>query len=214
MDLHSFFDRVHESSISDIEVINYIEKITDNYKKDKIELLIRDLSFYISVLENEKEATITKEEIEEAYNNPENEKYITQIEIEGKIQYIMDYEPIFYPHYFWGLKRLQSLLKSKIIKIENKIKNKYPQYFSDYGYSLFVYLNEKYESKNLKTKYSNIFHFFKYCDIMECTQLEYIEFIKTEYQITLSKILEETFIYSNSIQPKLLRFKSEFDKIN
>lgn len=94
----------------------------------------------------------------------------------------------------------------------NDVENEYPQYFSDYCYSLLLYLNERYETTKLRTKYSNIFHFLKYCEIMECTQLEYIDFVKMKYNIPLSKILNKSLKYLDTIQPKLLRFKSAFDK--
>jgi len=120
--LYEFFDKVNDCSLSDIEVINYIEKITDNYKKEKIELLIRDLKFYISVLQEEKASTIPKEEIEKALNNPENEIYISEIEFNNEKHTLLNVELIFFPNYLFGLKKLLIYLNHKSIEILEYVK--------------------------------------------------------------------------------------------
>lgn len=103
------------------------------------------------------------------------------------------------------------LFKVDSNKKEN-IQNKYIEYLTDYEYNLIVYLNDKYETTKKPTKFSSIYHFLKYNDLLKCTQLEYIKIIKKEYGLKLSKITSTTYKYRDTIQPKLSRFKKDFDK--
>lgn len=84
----------------------------------------------------------------------------------------------------------------------------FPEIFKKGGYRVFMLLNEKYtkSDKKLPSKYSYLFHYLKYEGLLNCTQLEYIDFIKREYKITLSKIQPETYKYGDDIQPLLMRY--------
>lgn len=87
--------------------------------------------------------------------------------------------------------------------------------FKEGGYELFYYLKEEYikkEDKSPKAKYSNIYHFLKYHNLMACTQLAYIDFIESEMKVSLSKILSVKVKYSDIVLPVLSQLKSEFDK--
>ncbi len=83
--------------------------------------------------------------------------------------------------------------------------NKFAEIFQSGGYELFYYLNEHYTSDNKSpiAKYSNLFRFLQYEKYILCTQIEFKAFIKSEYKITMSKILPKNYKYSDKIQPIL-----------
>ena len=93
--------------------------------------------------------------------------------------------------------------------------NPFPQIFKDFNaYTLFIYLNDEYTKDNNrpKTKYSNIFRYLQYENRLLCSQLEYIDFIKNEYNIKLSKIYDKTLKYDDIIKPILQELTMKFNK--
>ncbi len=97
----------------------------------------------------------------------------------------------------------------------NELKNNLStewQLFAQEGYGLFLYLVENYtrDNKTLKAKFSNLYHYLNYEGLILGTQLQYISFIETEYQIKLSKITPQTIKYKDKIQPLLTRFYSSY----
>jgi hypothetical protein len=86
--------------------------------------------------------------------------------------------------------------------IETNEENDFIGIFKDNGYSVFRLLNEKYQSNNkkLRAKYSYLYHYLKYEDLIRCNQLEYIDFIKTQFGVEMSKILPKTLKYEDDIQ--------------
>jgi len=107
---------------------------------------------------------------------------------------------------FERTKRSQIPNESEILA--NNSLNDFPKIFKDDGYGVFIQLNEKYQNNNKKlpTKYSNLFHYLKYSDLLRCQQNEYIDFIKQEYNVNLSKIYPQTYKYKNDIQPLLMKY--------
>lgn len=92
--------------------------------------------------------------------------------------------------------------------------NLHHQIFNEGGYDLFLYLLQNFtrDDKTLKTKFSNLFHYLKYEQIIVCSQLQYISFIEEEYKIKLSKILPSNYKYSDQIQPTLGRLRNDFQQ--
>lgn len=86
--------------------------------------------------------------------------------------------------------------------------NDFPEIFKNDGCQVFWLLNEKYQNSNkkLKAKYSNLYHYLKYEDLLRCTQLEYIEFIKEQFGVEMSKILPKTLKYEDDIQSLLMKY--------
>ncbi len=86
--------------------------------------------------------------------------------------------------------------------------NYFPEIFKNDGCQVFWLLNEKYQNSNkkLKAKYSNLYHYLKYEDLLRCTQLEYIEFIKEQFGVEMSKILPKTLKYEDDIQSLLMKY--------
>lgn len=94
--------------------------------------------------------------------------------------------------------------------------NKFSHLFNEGAIDLFYYLNIEYvkDDKTPKSKYSSIYHFLKYLHLIAGTQLEYIEFIESEMEVSMSKILPVNYKYDESILPLLKQLKSEFDRGN
>ena len=91
--------------------------------------------------------------------------------------------------------------------------NKFPEIFHPGGYELFCYLNENYKGDNNSpvTKYSNLFRFLKYENKTLCTNEKYVAFIKSEYELKLSKILPETLKYTDKTQSVLTQIRINFE---
>jgi len=94
--------------------------------------------------------------------------------------------------------------------------NKFSMLFKEGVLDLFYYLNAEYikDDKSPKSKYSSIYHFLKYLHLIAGTQLEYIEFIESELEVSMSKILPENYKYNETILPLLKQLKSDFDRGN
>lgn len=94
--------------------------------------------------------------------------------------------------------------------------SRYSQLFKYKGYELFNYLNTEYtrDNSNPKAKYSYLFHFLSYQELLICTKLNWIAFIQSEMNIHLSRIQDKTPKYEDIIFPLLSRLKADFDKIH
>src|SRR5690606_2903293 len=91
---------------------------------------------------------------------------------------------------------------------ETCTRNDFPEIFKADGYSVFRLLNENYQNSNkkLRAKYSYLYHYLKYEDLLRCNQLEYIDFIKEQFGIEMSKILPKTLKYVDDIQSLLAKY--------
>jgi hypothetical protein len=109
----------------------------------------------------------------------------------------------------------QSREGNKVMPInESSPSKKYLQYFKERGYDLFCYLATEFtkDDKCPKTKYSNLFHFLKYEQLIICTQVEYLKMIEEQMGVKLSKIFPTNFKYDETIHPILTRLKTDFEK--
>lgn len=88
--------------------------------------------------------------------------------------------------------------------------------FKETGEELFNYLNENYtkDNKHCPTKYSNIWRFMDYQQLLICDKKEYIKFIKSEFNVTMSKILNQQFKYKDNIEPLLHNLYKQFKQNN
>ncbi len=208
--------------LSDIEIFNYLEKITSNFDEVKTKIVLHDIEVYYSMDFMER----IMAESSRIYK--ENEWEIPLITVVAplfdKEKYeVPDFEKMLkktHPVSGFTISNVISLLKQKLKhthkskteketdNTETNILNDFPEIFKPGGYKLFCLLNEKYtkDNKAKKTKFSNIYHFLEYNNNLNCSQLEYIAFIKSEYQITLSKIYPKTLKYEDTIQSLLQRY--------
>lgn len=113
------------------------------------------------------------------------------------------------------LKRLGE--EPKIMPIDPSTPSKkFLQFFKNEGYDLFCYLDAEYtiDEHTPKTKYSNIYQFLKYHQIIICSQRAYIDFIEKQMGVRLSKIFPANYKYDVTILPLLSQLKSNFEKRN
>lgn len=66
--LNNTFNKIKNGWLSELEQINFIEEITDNYNLEKLKALEHDVSFYIFMEKEERLAEITEEEKEKKFN--------------------------------------------------------------------------------------------------------------------------------------------------
>jgi hypothetical protein len=80
------------------------------------------------------------------------------------------------------------------------------------AFELFNYLDENYVDEFEKSKYVNLYRYFiEKGNVLICTQLKYIDFIKSTKDIKLSKITPPTYKYLDRINPKLIELNRLFD---
>ena len=93
-----------------------------------------------------------------------------------------------------------------------KISNPFSEKFTDEGWQLFMYLDENYTQDNNapRAKYSWIFHFLKYYQLISCKKETYKQFIAERYNMTYSRVQDRQYKYDNVIQPLLERLKQKF----
>jgi hypothetical protein len=60
----NFFEEILDCEISEIEIINTVEQLTDNFDLRKLEILYKSFEFFLCVQKDEKEAEYTQEEIQ------------------------------------------------------------------------------------------------------------------------------------------------------
>lgn len=103
----------------------------------------------------------------------------------------------------------QQMLKQKADEREKLRKSGYPQIFADGGYLMFNNLVANYtkDDHSPVAKFSNLYHFFKYEQLICCTKLEYIDFVAKEYGVHMSKVLPAPQKYHDYILPLLARMK-------
>lgn len=92
--------------------------------------------------------------------------------------------------------------------------NNYPaSIFKDYkAFELFNYLDDNYIDNYEKAKYSNLHHYFSYIgNVLICTQLKYIEFIKENKGITLSRITPKTYKFTDKTISEFKEYHRLFD---
>jgi hypothetical protein len=225
-----------------IEIYNYLEKITSGFEEVKTKMVLNDIEVYYSMEFLERiylEST-------DIYNNenweipkielPKNDlhKYLeNKLNIEMK--YRIDYESMIKKTHLFDSMNIMfaiSTLKKELEKnnhtepenkntsriksnqnTQSKAINKFPEIFHSGGYELFCYLNENYKGDNNSpvTKYSNLFRFLKYENKTLCTNEKYVAFIKSEYELKLSKILPETLKYTDKTQSVLTQIRINFE---
>jgi hypothetical protein len=202
--------------LSGVEVYNYLEKITDNFDKEKTKLTLIDVESYNMAFKDRLFEESKRIYLKNGWEIP------TEMlsSIASKPYLIVDNETMINKTHRLeqsGIKEVIKILKDKLTEIDSKNesgkkKNPYPELFSDNNYELFLYLNKEYtrDNKFQPTKLSNIYHFMIYENCISGTQKMYFKFIKSEFNITFSKILPKTYKYEDEIQPLLHRLKKQF----
>ena len=66
MNTEDFFEKVYLDSISDLDMYNQIQELTDNFDEKKLQLLCDDFDFYLFHKKEQRQAHVSDEEIEQA----------------------------------------------------------------------------------------------------------------------------------------------------
>lgn len=104
------------------------------------------------------------------------------------------------------------LVSENTDNVEDKKINSHLETFTDEGWSLFRYLDEKYtiDNNSPKAKYSWLFHFLKYHQMIICSKEQYRAFILRNKEIVLSRVQDPQFKYDNTIKPLLEKLKNGY----
>ena len=67
IDVNKFFEDVRNCLLTEIETFNIVELLTDNFKREKLKILVKDLELFISIEKEEKLAEFSREDYDNAY---------------------------------------------------------------------------------------------------------------------------------------------------
>jgi len=152
LDVNDFFEQIEEGEITKIEIHNTVEKITSDFKPEKLKILLADFEFYLHNSKEEKDAEYSSDDIFK-----EMEKWKKQ----GK--------EIPYKKYFFPVKNEEGKLvrSSEETKILDKEKLLYEyDFFTCYQFKNFLIteINKRVKSPEPPAKIATSakFHSFKY----------------------------------------------------
>lgn len=78
--LHDFFDQINDGTLTQLEIYNRVQQLTDNFDLEKLHILLNDFDFYFFMLRENKLAEYSSDDIAKA---------ITELEEKGRpIPYI------------------------------------------------------------------------------------------------------------------------------
>ena len=130
LSVSDFFNSVLSGVLGELEIDNYIERITNNFSKDKLAKLLYDIEFWLFVDRDERESEITHDDIDIKLKTlkDRNEEIPYHIHPEfkddkGEIVHeemkILDIEKLFYPHTYFTIYDLIAKIKHHINDSEN-----------------------------------------------------------------------------------------------
>jgi hypothetical protein len=124
MTLYEFFDEVSDGDLSQLDIYNYLEGFTKGFESGKIELTLRDLEYYIFC---EKEELQNNYDLNDLVGDGKKFKSFEDIPYKdiknvrdglesntSETHKYYDYEALFYPYHFYGLRQIKKLLVSKL----------------------------------------------------------------------------------------------------
>lgn len=216
-----------ELELTGIEIYNYLEKMTSNFDPLKTKMLLKeidiyDLTDYSERLYRESYLTYKKE----GWEIPLREANF-KLKSKGDTTFSLpDYDTMLnrtHTYDRFHIKQLKEILKRKLTTTKevkrvdtqsgsSGASQLNRQIFQEGGYELFSYLVENYtkDDKFPPTKFSNLYHYMEYAQLMICTQLEYISFVEKEYNVRLTKIMPQTAKYKDKIRSLLNQLNIKF----
>lgn len=187
---NNFLDNVRTGNVSNIEIENYIYKISKKHKNDKLETLLKDIEFYLFVESDLMNSKITRNDWDKIHLHYQNKGETIPFErIENTIQKALDkknntlsnepdfyfrndydLEKLFYPHEFFCIYQLKNYIKTLILPTPNNINHN--NIFSNNGFILFNHILNKYvKPKHKRGRFSDIsFYYWK----MYNSEIQYI----------------------------------------
>ena len=216
--LYEFLDKVCDGYISNLEIINYVEKITDNYRPDKTQSLIKEVKEYES--RKKVEIEYSKYRPAELYSKIKNEiKTDSKLDLSQKYNEIDDYD---YYEKFW----LTELITWKPKNFNDYFK-RFFWYYNDFNdwvnfqlvdiSELIIYLedknkkhlNEPYQESN-KKRFENLKHdYYVFVELLATGELIQLSWVKFKFNgkeynndaIELNKAINDHFEFEKNLYP-------------
>lgn len=224
-ELNCFFKKVKDQELSEVDIYEYVENLTDKFNETKLKMLLRDMLNYLHHEEIQFEKPTGNDTLYDYTENINQDRLGEQNDAHGSFtvkaenKHIIPETDTVYPSesFFKSSEneRIPEHLNPIIEKIMQRIRiesqgltipeNHFPHLFIEGGFILFFRLAMKYtiDDNSPVSKFSNLFHFFKYEQILTCTQVEYISFIDSHYDLKMSRILSAGTRYHEIVKPML-----------
>lgn len=128
INVKNFFERITDGNITQIEILNTVEKLTDNYNYNKLHALEFDFYLHFTWAKEHYEAQFTDNDIFDAIENLEKKgqpipyiKFPTLKTKKGEQKIpenVIDMEKLLYPYDFFTAYQFHNFLKSKLKALE------------------------------------------------------------------------------------------------
>lgn len=229
-ELNCFFRKVKDQELSEVDIYEYVENFTDKFNETKLKLLLRDMLHYLH--QEEVQLKNPASALYDLQDNINHDGLGEQNDVHGNFTRKAENKP--------SIRKADTTCASEsfsedaakesmpehlnpiIEKIMQRIRiesqglfvpeNLFPHLFIEGGFILFFRLSMKYtiDDNSPVSKFSNLFHFFKYEQILTCTQAEYISFIESHYDLKMSRVLPAATRYHEIVKPMLERILRGF----
>ncbi len=124
INVQEFFERITDGNITQIEIVNTVEKLTDNFHVGKLKVLEDDFGLHFMMARDEYESQFTEQDIVEAIDELQKAgkpiPYIkfpelkTKKGIEKLPENVVDKEKLLYPYDFFTAYQFRNFLKAQI----------------------------------------------------------------------------------------------------
>ena len=124
INVQEFFERITDGNITQIEIVNTVEKLTDNFHLGKLQVLEEDFGLHFMMAKDDYESQFTEQDIIEAIDELQKAgkpiPYIkfpplkTKNGIEKLPENVIDKEKLLYPYDFFTAYQFRNFLKAEI----------------------------------------------------------------------------------------------------
>jgi hypothetical protein len=127
LSVNEFFYAIEETDIANIEILNFTEKLTDNFRIDKLKVLLNEFEMHLSLRKEDKESEFSKDDIANAISELTDKgkeiPYLKFSESAKKLfnvsENIIDLEKLLFPYDLFRLYQFRNLLNSKIKEVQS-----------------------------------------------------------------------------------------------
>lgn len=126
------FDRIRNGDLTELERYNFAEKLTDNFKLEKLKLLYKDFDYYLFLAQEEMESRFSTEEVYAEIDRrkekgleipitklPVLRKKGDPIDPDEKPKEVLNKEALLFPYEFFFCYGFKKMLNGKIREIED-----------------------------------------------------------------------------------------------
>lgn len=231
-ELNCFFKKVKDQELSEVDIYEYVENFTDKFNETKVKLLLHDMLHYLRQEDVPQKTSVMVDTLYDYPPNINHDGLGEQNDVHGDFVLKAEHKPnsdetdTSNTHNSLSGNPLKEEIPERLNPIIEKImqririeslglftpENRFPHLFIEGGFILFFRLAMKYtiDDNSPSSKFSNLFHFFKYEQILTCTQVEYLAFIESHYDLKMSKVLPASTRYHELVRPMLERILRGF----